>query len=370
MPPLPCASKNNTSTETTTSENISDEANTSASEFNPGNSTGHSTSNAPDSDLAGNSSGGGVGDVEAVGGVAVVGDGFGTTLQRTTITEPPQNIPDPLQSIADPLQSIPDPFQSVAEALEALQVLTQPDRAPDPDPDSDLAPDVAPEPDFVGGSGCGGEFAGGVVPVFDDPDYSSPNFQEPDPFIFQPPDSSTSPGIGMIPLNPPPPSPDIFGRHDAFRGVPLPRAVPVVLIPALSLLGLTNEPAWMEGIGPVSIDVAKLMTESAPSMYRLLVDPITNQAIEAGVDCYRISKSLRLMLQVRDEYCQFPGCYAKASTSDVDHIRAFAAGGKSTPTNLVHLCHLPLLGSSLEVGFLLCRVRSVRVGYRGGLYRL
>ncbi|PYI37017.1 hypothetical protein CVS30_17715 [Arthrobacter psychrolactophilus] len=95
----------------------------------------------------------------------------------------------------------------------------------------------------------------------------------------------------------------------------------------------------MEGIGPVSMDVAKLMTESAPSMYRLLVDPITNQPIEAGIDCYRISKSLRLMLQVRDEYCQFPGCYAKASTSEVDHMRAFAAGGKSTPTNLEHLCH-------------------------------
>ena len=38
---------------------------------------------------------------------------------------------------------------------------------------------------------------------------------------------------------------------------PLPQVTPMLLVPALSLLGFTDEPAWMSGVGPVSIEVAK-----------------------------------------------------------------------------------------------------------------
>ncbi|WP_449372707.1 HNH endonuclease [Arthrobacter psychrolactophilus] len=266
--------------------------------------------------------------------MAVIGEGFSTTLQKITIPEPFRGGHEPLETL---------------QALEGLDALWRNEAVPgslreglfiDSDPDSNGSDSyftdsgLGCEAEFAGGA----EFGGGVVPVFDDPDYSSPDFREPDPVAFQP--SESYPGGGVVGLNPPPQSTEIPSLNDVFGGVPLPRAVPVVLMPVLSLLGLTNEPAWMEGIGPVSMDVARLMTESAPSMYRLLVDPITSQPIEAGVDCYRISKSLRMMLQVRDEYCQFPGCYAKASTSEVDHMEAFAAGGKSTPANLEILCHL------------------------------
>ncbi|ALV44380.1 hypothetical protein MB46_01450 [Arthrobacter alpinus] len=177
----------------------------------------------------------------------------------------------------------------------------------------------------------------GVTPVFDDPDYSSPGFREPDirnnPYWH--------PELDVLHLDPAPGEAPPGTGPDTSHSTPyppLPQALPVVLIPVFSLLGLTNEPAWMEGTGPISMEVAKRMTESAPSLYRLLVDPISNKPLEAAMDSYRITMSMRTMLRIRDEYCQFPGCNAKASTSEIDHIQAFNAGGKTTAANLEHLC--------------------------------
>ncbi len=207
----------------------------------------------------------------------------------------------------------------------------------------------APEPDPCAGGSFPDPYHSAFtlnqgVPVFDDPDYFSPGFKEPD--IDNLP--QWHPELDAIRLEPPPPqdgAPDSTGvdgtgvdNGQSTHYPPLPQALPVVMIPVLSLLGLTNEPAWMEGAGPISMEIAKRMTESAPSMYRLLVDPISNKPREAAMDSYRITKSMRTMLRIRDEYCQFPGCNAKASTSEMDHMKAFSTGGKSTPANLEHLC--------------------------------
>ncbi|WP_083508713.1 HNH endonuclease signature motif containing protein [Arthrobacter alpinus] len=178
---------------------------------------------------------------------------------------------------------------------------------------------------------------GDLIPDFDDPDYASLGFREPD--IRNTP--YWHPELDVIHLDPAPGEAPPGTGPDTSHSTPyppLPQALPVVLIPVFSLLGLTNEPAWMEGAGPISMDIARRMSESAPSIYRLLVDPISNKPLEAGMDCYRITKTMRTMLRIRDEYCQFPGCNAKASTSEIDHIQAFNAGGKTTAANLEHLC--------------------------------
>lgn len=43
----------------------------------------------------------------------------------------------------------------------------------------------------------------------------------------------------------------------------MPKVRPIVLIPVLSRLGHTDEPAWIEGAGNVSMEVAKLITADA-----------------------------------------------------------------------------------------------------------
>ena len=114
--------------------------------------------------------------------------------------------------------------------------------------------------------------------------------------------------------------------------------MPILMIPALSLLGTTNEPAWMQGVGPISMEVAKRLTSQASSFFRVLVDPISNDLLDKAPESYRITKAMRTMLLLRDEYCQFPGCMAKASSSQIDHIQSFESGGTSVFGNLEALC--------------------------------
>ncbi len=192
------------------------------------------------------------------------------------------------------------------------------------------------------------------IPVFDDPDYRDSNFKEPDPRN----EPDWIPGAAPPTLNPLPgfreQTVEQSGRDSTQPGTsettflgaashhppwpPLPRVLPIVVVPVLSMLGATTEPAWMEGVGPISIEVAKELTANAPSLYRLLVDPIHGKPLDIAPESYRITKALRTMIRVRDEYCQFPGCTAKACSSEIDHIRAFEAGGETTLDNLESLC--------------------------------
>ena len=120
---------------------------------------------------------------------------------------------------------------------------------------------------------------------------------------------------------------------------PMPQVAPVLLIPALSLLGATNEPAWLEGYGPLSMEVARHLAAGAPSLLRVLVDPISNEPLDVAPQRYRINTAMRTMLQIRDEYCQFPGCLAKATNCEIDHLKKFEHGGLSIYDNLETLCH-------------------------------
>ena len=205
------------------------------------------------------------------------------------------------------------------------------------------------------------EFSSSQIPTFDDPNYNDPDFREPDPRNF-PEWNSTAQlpalkgaGISIDPDSDASasddPAPDTRNEtssqgttvadnfaHDAAPWPPLPQVTPIVLIPALSLLGMTNEPAWMEGAGPISMEVAKRLTSQAPSMLRVLVDPISNEPLDIAPDRYRIGSAMRTMLRIREEYCQFPGCTAKSVSCDVDHIKSFETGGRSIYNNLENLC--------------------------------
>jgi hypothetical protein len=119
------------------------------------------------------------------------------------------------------------------------------------------------------------------------------------------------------------------------RGI---RARVLVSVPALSLLGLDDEPASLEGYGPIPEDVARQLAAEAPSFTRLLTHPETGTVLSVGRDRYTVPADLRLWLRVRDETCRAPGCGRRAATSDVDHGHAWADGGPTAGDNLAHLC--------------------------------
>ncbi|GAA1722337.1 hypothetical protein GCM10009809_17490 [Isoptericola hypogeus] len=110
-----------------------------------------------------------------------------------------------------------------------------------------------------------------------------------------------------------------------------------VTVPVFSLLG-GDAPAELDGHGPVDADTAGRLTANAPSLRRLLVDPVDGRALATDPGTYTVPAALRALLQARDTTCRFPGCTRKAAACDVDHITAWADGGRTSADNLAHLC--------------------------------
>ncbi|MDZ4090428.1 MAG: DUF222 domain-containing protein, partial [Arthrobacter sp.] len=122
-------------------------------------------------------------------------------------------------------------------------------------------------------------------------------------------------------------------------GVPVPRAQVLVTVPVLSLLGAGEEPAMLDGYGPIPPSMARrLVAEGADSFYRVLTDPRDGAPLEIGRTSYRLTKAQRHWLRLRDGRCPFPGCNNHSLDNDADHLLAWADGGTTGITNLGQPC--------------------------------
>ena len=117
------------------------------------------------------------------------------------------------------------------------------------------------------------------------------------------------------------------GNQDA-RGVPTPRAQVLVTVPVMALLGKTEEPAVLDGYGPIPPSMARrLIADGAESFHRVLIDPRDGAPLEIGRSSYRVSKAQRQWLRLRDGKCPFPGCSNQSLDNEADHVLAWAEGG-------------------------------------------
>ena len=121
--------------------------------------------------------------------------------------------------------------------------------------------------------------------------------------------------------------------------VPSPRAQVLVTVPVLSLLGATDEPAMLDGNGPIPPSMARrLIAEGADSFHRVLTDPRDGAPLEIGRTSYRLTKAQRQWLRLRDGKCPFPGCNNHSLDNEADHLLAWADGGTTGITNLAQPC--------------------------------
>lgn len=128
----------------------------------------------------------------------------------------------------------------------------------------------------------------------------------------------------------------VLDRHGAqVNGV---RATVAVTVPVLTAMGLSEEPAELEGYGPVPADVARRLAAGAPSFFRILTHPHTGVRLSYGKERYAVPADLKRMVRHRDTLCRFPGCRTKATGSDIDHTHEWARGGATDAENLAHLC--------------------------------
>ncbi|MDR6791354.1 hypothetical protein J2X12_001004 [Pseudarthrobacter oxydans] len=141
-----------------------------------------------------------------------------------------------------------------------------------------------------------------------------------------PPDTSTGAGTGVGAGTDTTPSSSI-------------RAQVLVTVPVLSLMGVTDEPAMLDGYGPIPASMARdLVANGADSFYRVLVDPRDGAPLEIGRSSYRVTKAMRNWLRMRDGQCPFPGCSNSSLDNEADHLLAWQHGGTTGISNLGQPC--------------------------------
>ena len=113
-----------------------------------------------------------------------------------------------------------------------------------------------------------------------------------------------------------------------------------VTVPALTLMGTGDEPALLDGYGPIDADTARRLSADAPSFTRILTHPISGTVLDVDRNSYRPPADLRRWLQVRDGSCRFPGCNRHAAGCEVDHTIDWDRDGRTAFDNLAHLCSL------------------------------
>ncbi|MCY1675934.1 HNH endonuclease [Pseudarthrobacter sp. SL88] len=121
--------------------------------------------------------------------------------------------------------------------------------------------------------------------------------------------------------------------------IPAPKADVLVTIPIFTMLGSTEEPADLDGYGPISAAMArKLVADGATSFYRVLVDPRDGAPLEIGRTSYRLTMAMKRWIRMRDGHCTFPGCTNPSTDNDTDHLTAWQHHGTTGVSNLAQLC--------------------------------
>jgi len=75
--------------------------------------------------------------------------------------------------------------------------------------------------------------------------------------------------------------------------------------------------------------------------------------LDHGRTTYTPPVALADFVKARDVHCRFPGCRRTVVNGELDHIRAYAAGGTTSATNLAGYCvrhhHLKHAGGGWQV---------------------
>ncbi|MCC9196760.1 DUF222 domain-containing protein [Arthrobacter sp. zg-Y820] len=111
----------------------------------------------------------------------------------------------------------------------------------------------------------------------------------------------------------------------------------LVLINAETLFGADDQPAELNGYGPISPVTARRMAREAMKWTPVERDPDTEEILRVGKR-RKVPDGLKRVLRVRDGTCRFPGCRTNAVISEIDHTKPWAQGGLTDHDNLEHLC--------------------------------
>jgi 5-methylcytosine-specific restriction endonuclease McrA len=111
-----------------------------------------------------------------------------------------------------------------------------------------------------------------------------------------------------------------------------------VTVPIATLLGCDEQPANLDGYGPITPAMARRLAADETGTWRRLVTDDTGQLLDYGRRTYRPPANLRDHVIARDRTCTFPSCRRAARLCDLDHGEPFSRGGDTSGTNVSALC--------------------------------
>ncbi|WP_026876084.1 HNH endonuclease signature motif containing protein [Jiangella gansuensis] len=106
-----------------------------------------------------------------------------------------------------------------------------------------------------------------------------------------------------------------------------------------SLVGLDDQPGYLEGYGPIPAAVARHL--AAAGVWQWVgTDPATGRVLDHGTTRYRPPQALIDHVVLRDRTCRAPGCHRPAVGCDIDHRSPYRRGGPTSACNCHALCRL------------------------------
>jgi hypothetical protein len=111
-----------------------------------------------------------------------------------------------------------------------------------------------------------------------------------------------------------------------------------VMVPAMTILAVGQEPAILRGYGPIDPATAAQLTAEATSWRRILTDPVTGRILKTDPRDYRPTQEMRDHARLVHPECVFTGCTTPSEHADIDHNADFAQGGDTVNENLTPQC--------------------------------
>jgi Domain of unknown function (DUF222) len=113
-----------------------------------------------------------------------------------------------------------------------------------------------------------------------------------------------------------------------------------VTVAYTTVIGADDQPAHLEGYGPITAAVARRIAAHG-TWRRLLTDPASGAVLDVGRQRYTPPPDLADHVIARDQTCRFPTCTRPAAGCDLDHTTPIEQGGSTSAGNLgpVHRGH-------------------------------
>ncbi len=107
-----------------------------------------------------------------------------------------------------------------------------------------------------------------------------------------------------------------------------------VTVPVTTLAGSDDQPALLEGYGPIDATMVRELADQPGSLvHRLLTEPVAGRLVALDTSSYRPTPGLDRFVRLRDGTCRWPGCSRAADGCDLDHLVPWPQG----PTNADNL---------------------------------